>query len=217
MHALFLKSGVYLATVGEDLVVLDVQSGDYGCLPGLGRAVPSSGPDGRLDRVDEKVAALLLEAGLADHTPPGEARTDLPPPASASCWRADPVSIALTDRRRFARAYLTGAPRFWRGRFGALVDQAKHGRPATAERAGPAIVRDAQVFDQLAPWAPFQGECLFRAFLLLAYLRLAGRDATWVFGVRTYPFRAHCWVQVGDMLLNDAVERVCAYTPILAV
>ena len=67
------------------------------------------------------------------------------------------------------------------------------------------------------PFAPFQGECLFRAFLLLAYLRLEGRHATWVFGVRTYPFQAHCWLQVGDMVLNDAVERICGYTPIFAV
>jgi hypothetical protein len=217
MPSLFLRSGVYLAAVGADLVTLDVRAGDYGCLPGLGPAVPPSGPDGCLDLAETEVADLLLAAGLADHAPAGDARDDLPPPARASCWRAERASITAKDRRRFAQAYLTGAPRFWREDFGSLVDDVRRRRPVAAKAADPAIVRDAQVFDQLAPWAPFQGECLFRAFLLLAYLRLERRDAVWVFGVRTYPFQAHCWLQVGDVLLNDALERVCAYTPILAV
>jgi transglutaminase-like putative cysteine protease len=77
--------------------------------------------------------------------------------------------------------------------------------------------RDAQAFDQLMPLVPFQGQCLFRSRLLLAFLRTADRDATWVFGVRTRPFQAHCWLQVHDTALDDAAERICGYTPILAL
>ncbi|WP_312062938.1 lasso peptide biosynthesis B2 protein [Brevundimonas sp.] len=44
-----------------------------------------------------------------------------------------------------------------------------------------------------------------------------GRGATWVFGVRTWPFSAHCWLQVGDVLLDDDLDRVALYTPIMAV
>ena len=41
--------------------------------------------------------------------------------------------------------------------------------------------------------------------------------AVWVFGVRTWPFSAHCWLQIGDAVLDDDPERVGIYPPILAV
>jgi hypothetical protein len=40
---------------------------------------------------------------------------------------------------------------------------------------------------------------------------------TWMFGVRMKPFRAHSWVQEGDMVLNDYVPHVSKFVPILAV
>jgi hypothetical protein len=48
-------------------------------------------------------------------------------------------------------------------------------------------------------------------------LRILGFDADWIIGVRTWPFMAHCWLQVGAVALDDDVERLAAYTPILAV
>jgi hypothetical protein len=36
-----------------------------------------------------------------------------------------------------------------------------------------------------------------------------------VIGVKLNPFAAHCWLQVGDVVLNDLPERVAAFTPIL--
>jgi len=217
MQSLFLRPAVHLASVGDDVVSLDVQSGDYSCLPGVGGFVPRPGPDGRLDLAVGEIADLLLETGLAVREAAAGVRTDLPPRASASFWRTERASITLADQRRFARACLSATPQFWRAPFGALMAIVQRGRLARADGSMSALERDAQVFDQLAPFAPFQGECLFRAFLLLAYLRLERRDATWVFGVRTYPFQAHCWLQVGDTVINDAVERICGYTPILAV
>jgi len=217
MPALFLRPGVHLAAVGDDLVSLDVDAGDYACLAGIGRAVPPPGPGGRLDLALAEVVDALLEAGLAAREPRADVSADLPPPASASAWRAERPQPTLADHRRFIRAYLGSASRFWGAPFGALVSVARRRRLAAPRIETPAVRRDAQVFDHLLPLAPLQGECLFRAFLLLAYLRLEGRDATWAFGVRTHPFQAHCWLQVGDTLLDDAVERVCGYTPIFAV
>lgn len=39
----------------------------------------------------------------------------------------------------------------------------------------------------------------------------------WVFGVRTWPFAAHCWIQIGDLVVGDVLDRVRGYTPIRAV
>ncbi|HEY2707198.1 MAG TPA: lasso peptide biosynthesis B2 protein [Caulobacteraceae bacterium] len=217
MQTLFLRPGIYVAALGDDLVSLDIDAGDYSCLLGVGGAVPPSGQDGRIDLAEDEVAELLLEARIAASQPGGDARVDLPPRAIASCWRTENALITVKDQRRFVRAYLSAAPRFWRAHFSGLLAAARCARCGGPQDPTTALRHDAQVFDQLSPFAPFHGECLFRAFVLLAYLRLEGRDATWVFGVRTYPFQAHCWLQVGDVVLNDAVERICAYTPILAV
>jgi hypothetical protein len=213
MQPLYLKAGVYLAAVGDDLISLDALAGDYACLPGLGRAFAPPGPDGWLD-VSSEAAESLLQAGLAGDEPQAGGSRTLPPSPTASCWRAQSVELTRADGLRFARACLEATPRFWRASFQTLIQ-----RPGPSRAAAPleTVQRDAQAFDQMAPFAPFQGECLFRSFLLLAFLRLEAREATWVFGVRTYPFRAHCWLQVGEVVLDDAVERVCAYVPILAV
>ncbi len=42
-------------------------------------------------------------------------------------------------------------------------------------------------------------------------------DAQLVFGVYPSPFSAHSWLQAGDTVLNDRVEYVRTFTPIMAV
>jgi hypothetical protein len=72
-------------------------------------------------------------------------------------------------------------------------------------------------FQAWAPWLPAPAKCLIRSFVLLRLLRRSGFDARWVFAVRTWPFEAHCWLQVGDLVLDDEVERLVAFHPILVV
>jgi hypothetical protein len=127
------------------------------------------------------------------------------------------VTTTAADWRRLARAGLWAIPRYWFGSFGSLASLATRARPQRPESAVAAVARDARAFDQLTPFVPFQGQCLFRSFLLLAFLRAGGGDADWVIGVRTYPFEAHCWLQAGDIVLDDAAERVCGFTPILVI
>ena len=56
-----------------------------------------------------------------------------------------------------------------------------------------------------------------RSFVLLRFLQRSGLNARWVIGVRTWPFSAHCWLQIDDTALDDAWERLVVYEPILAV
>lgn len=80
-----------------------------------------------------------------------------------------------------------------------------------------AAMAEARLFDRWMPWIPGQGQCLYRAYLLRAFLASRGRGSTWVFGVRTWPFSAHCWLQIGDVLLDDDPDRVALYAPIMTV
>ena len=38
-----------------------------------------------------------------------------------------------------------------------------------------------------------------------------------MFGVQANPLQAHCWVQQDDVVINDAVDVVSQFTPIMSV
>lgn len=59
--------------------------------------------------------------------------------------------------------------------------------------------------------------CLSRSLALAGTLRGRGHGCELVIGVAINPFQAHAWVQARDTLLNDRLERVRQFTPILAV
>lgn len=62
-----------------------------------------------------------------------------------------------------------------------------------------------------------QDECLRWSIAMVRYLRRSRYFPDLVLGVRMMPFAAHAWVQDGGTVLNDTVEYVSAYTPILVV
>jgi len=62
-----------------------------------------------------------------------------------------------------------------------------------------------------------RGLCLLEAIVLLEYFARYRLFPTWVFGVQTRPFAAHCWLQHEHIVLNDTVEHVTRYTPIMTV
>lgn len=59
--------------------------------------------------------------------------------------------------------------------------------------------------------------CLFDSLALLLYLSRYHLYPTWVFGVREAPFFAHCWVQMGPIVLSDYRDRVIPFTPIMVI
>jgi hypothetical protein len=59
--------------------------------------------------------------------------------------------------------------------------------------------------------------CLFDSLALVEFLARCDVFPTWVIGVRTRPFAAHSWVQQGDLILNDQLERIQEYSPLMSV
>lgn len=64
---------------------------------------------------------------------------------------------------------------------------------------------------------PSHERCLRRSLGLALLLAHEQIEAKLVFGVKLNTFAAHAWVQAGDIILNDGVDNVSRYTPILAV
>jgi hypothetical protein len=87
--------------------------------------------------------------------------------------------------------------------------------PPIASRPSPELLECVDAFHRWSPYAPVSGKCLLRAFMLRRFLIRNGHNAHWVFGVTTWPFSAHCWLQCGTVALDEYAERTAAYTPIM--
>lgn len=71
------------------------------------------------------------------------------------------------------------------------------------------------VFEQLRPWLlTARDQCLLDSLALMHFLALRRLYPHIVIGVRSHPFRAHAWVQTGDLVLNDLHENVRRFQPI---
>ncbi|MGD9714240.1 MAG: lasso peptide biosynthesis B2 protein [Thermomicrobiales bacterium] len=60
-------------------------------------------------------------------------------------------------------------------------------------------------------------QCLPRSLALVTRLAGLGANVNLVIGVANNPFSAHCWVQHDAIVLNDRLEKVQGYTPVLVV
>ncbi|WP_421732052.1 lasso peptide biosynthesis B2 protein [Brevundimonas sp.] len=209
LSPVWLAADVHWAAIDEDAVVLDVAGDAYHCLPG-GAALCRSLTDGRPVRRDEIVRGLQ-NAGLLSATP---TVPPIPPPALPTRTIIhEPLRGPLWSDAASALAALWHIHSARRG----------HGLRPYLDLPSPTAVQ-ADVsrtivaggrFWSLLPYLPVEGECLVRSALLMRFLHGLGLKADWVFGVRLNPFTAHCWVQVDGVCLNDDVERLVAYTPIM--
>ena len=211
---MILRPDVYAARLGDDVVLLDAGRGEYLCLADAAAAFDLSavGPPRILD---PELAADAAQMGLL-----GEGRALASRELSlAALDIADRLPISL-DSKTLAHVLATFGEllgRYYGRSFPELLRYVVSRRRLDAPALTPGLAEQVQAFRTILPWAPFQGVCLYRSFFLLAFLRRRGLDASWVFGVRTWPFEAHCWLQVGDVVLDDSFDHVRPFTPILAV
>lgn len=90
--------------------------------------------------------------------------------------------------------------------------------PAAPEAETEVVFQHASDFHRLAPlFFSMEGACRFHSIALLRYLAAARIPADWVFGVRLSPFAAHCWVEWNSTVLNDDIDHVREFQPILRV
>ena len=95
------------------------------------------------------------------------------------------------------------------------VEIRKHRRLRRARRDDDALHELTAVFHRLRPYYVRAYLCRFDSLALIEFLAHFGHYPQWVFGVATEPFGAHCWVQARNCVLNDSIERVRQYTPIM--
>lgn len=126
---------------------------------------------------------------------------DLPQPSSLRTIQA--VSTIVAFRYRLKRRPLQMV----------LARHAER-RPATGTANRANCLAVAAAFNRSKRYLSAHEICLPRGLAMTRILFGLGIDAQLIFGV-TLPFSAHCWVQVGDIVLTDPIHHVLRFTPIL--
>jgi hypothetical protein len=212
---MLLARSVHGVSIGDDMVLLDTRLGEYFCLPDAAAAFATDPRGVRVldPELADDLATMSLSGAIESHD-----RSALPALATADLAGLGPARLDHGSWLSGGRAYATMVGRFYGKPFSHIIDYARrHAPDQRLSLLDDDLVDCVAKFRSLLPWAPFPGVCLYRSFLLLAFLRRAGFDATWMFGVRTWSFEAHCWLQIGDTVIDDRADRIVGYTPIMAV
>lgn len=205
---------IHLARCHDDVVVLDVRADNYALLADAAPMI-LLGPGARQVTVGSEVREDLLTLGLLSNQ-----NVDAPYPAAPGLTGEIVASTTPLPRRLlFGAAFnsLVSTLTFARTPFADLIEKAARRRTPDRRVSDKEVARAVGAFLAIHPWIPFEGDCLQRGYRLHHHLHCSGIAARWVFGVRTWPFLAHCWVQVGDRVVADTQERVSSFSPILVV
>jgi hypothetical protein len=98
-----------------------------------------------------------------------------------------------------------------------LVERLQYPRSAARHALDKqTLIKLVAIFFRLRTWVYSAcGSCLFDSLVLADFLTRFGAQPVLVLGVHTKPFAAHAWVQCGPWVLNDTVENVEQFVPIL--
>lgn len=202
-----------LAILGDDLVVFDLRADRYIALPGaVSTEARGAGNEPLAARLAPDAAAVLSEAGLlVDGDAEDACRLLLPASTLPPAIRR---AVRIRDVVFLGIALLRTAWRLSRGRHCSSFPLNRRGPiPSVAHGAyADAISRLATIRLLI----PTPGRCLPAALVTGIALKMQGLETEIVFGVRSHPFEAHCWLQRGTMIIDDDLDRVRSYTPIAA-
>lgn len=176
----------------------------------------------------ESPIAQLLHSGLLvelDKAREAKAAT----PVTASHLAGEICLPSLAPRatlrphhvRNVARASITAMTTLkWRG-LASVIARMRHQNQSHGAAEAPDREALSQLVCTFALLRPFffasRDRCLLTAFALSEFLSRYRVRAQCVIGVHARPFGAHCWLEHENFVLNDTVERVRRYAPILRV
>lgn len=220
MAHLQLAPGVSFAMLGEgSAIFLDLRRDRYFALGEAAArtlALACTNPE---FEVDDDAAAGLLDTGLFAAAP---GRNHLVPvsmrPVERELFSETVTKITASELLEIWRI-LARVRRALRSR--PIVRVIEHcrdvGRQANGHPSANETEALASGFTRTRSWVPIKPSCLQDSLALHEWLSRRGASAALVLGVKCDPFAAHSWLQLGETVLNDRLETVRAFTPILAI
>ncbi len=241
----FLSGHVYFCLADQHYVFLDLRSDKYLCLGRADTDAIKGLMNGQMNghhRTDEHsvgiqlgdttnsdpnavMRALLQEELLTGDATQGKAlrpvlvdtpkvsarqNTDKPQSAisPAHVWNFFAASLAASADLRWGSLERTVHK----------VEARKLAQVGNATAVDKAVVTDLfGIFRALRPYYIRPYLCMFDSLALLHFLARYNVYPRWVYGVKLEPWGAHCWVQAGDLVVNDLVDNVRDYTPIMSI
>ena len=232
----FLHPKTFLCSAPRHWVLLDVRADRYLCLnledvallrPWLNGQNEDDATDARPDVMPAQAAALMQQLLDRELLIPRAASAR---PVTPTRWALPTQTLQLSTTSGLL-ASIVHAPTFVyssifadhalrrrsleviSGRVSRHRAQQSRNRPFPWETTSRVIA----TFNTLRLFYPRSYLCLFDCLALLQFLSFHSIFPTWVFGVVADPFSAHCWLQQGDVVLNDTVETVAKFTPIMCL
>lgn len=216
-----LRENLHFSDLGQHIIFLDVSSGRYFTIPSTWNRAFRTIVREENGSINLREVQRLRDARLIE---PSEKAAE----ESLRAVPIMPIRSLLDERPQRASSYLT-ARVAW-SQWQACRDLRHHGMHCLAKevaaspvkaceplRAGEIANRLGWAFAQSAFIMTGADQCLVRSLALARLLRRRNIAASLVLGVTASPFSAHAWVQRGDLLLNDRVERIRTFSPIVSL
>ncbi|HKT73448.1 MAG TPA: lasso peptide biosynthesis B2 protein [Steroidobacteraceae bacterium] len=227
-----LANHVFVCLNGDQIVFLDLKEDRYWALEasqtaGLAACVsgwPVQDDPDRPSSADTVADALVGRGLLSDGSRDGKDAT----PVVAT---APSVDLIVDDGHavgpagwislaKFLTAAVTARIVLWCLPFERVVRRVTRRKKISGPKAPPLdIVRARRIVEAFGRHRVFfftsHEECLYDSLALLEFLALHRLYPDWVFGVRTRPFAAHCWVQQDAVVFNDTVDHATSFSPIM--
>lgn len=215
----FLRTGLSFCRDGDRFVFLDVPRDRYFALTDSAARCFARLIEGAVSVEDEPQLQSLVESVLAGGGG-SPIRAAVPPPcAQASLLdlggRTNPFRDLLawaTFRRAILEVRYRGLDHLLTG-----LMQTKRGLGPELPSARLLCERAARSFRRVGNYASLSDRCLPYSIAVAHWLLSRGVNASLVIGVAIDPFQAHSWVQVDDVLINERVELVRDFLPILVI
>lgn len=214
-----LRRNKYIGVGGPDLHALAAQ------VEGWPQVGMSEGVRATSDPLGA-AATHLVAAGLVTNCRAGHQPDRTLERAGASLHDVGAAALASIGARRYSSFFRSAViasvwVRFRSLHFMAKAVAARRERHAMSplESVSPdSIARAIAAYETLRPFVfTARDKCLQDSLALIGFLASEGLFPHWVIGVKTRPFGAHSWVQLGPTVLNDHHDHVRQFVPILVV
>lgn len=213
-----LASGLHACVADRRLVLLSLPCDRYWMLPAAAEAAALRALTGKpLHAGDAPVLERLAARGLLRPSSCGN--------ESALCTHPMP-STSMVEQQ-WERPALTEMLRSWFAVIGAMALLRLNGLEAMIDRVRASELRRHANIERISVLASSFAElrfavrtmdrCLPLSVALAVRAKREDEGVRLVLGVAGNPFAAHAWVQHGACLLNDRLDAVAGFTPILAV
>lgn len=209
-----LAPGISFCEYGERVVVLDARRDRYKQLGAAGAQALRRLAQGQ--DVDPDAFDRLLRLGVLSNQTDRQPLAVVNLPVVTRSFLEEQTAEEKAPLCEVAWGLACACWAVKRRAFASLLDDISGERrlAGATSRDHAALRAAAASFERRRRLIPVEPVCLPDSLALLRFLHRRSLDADFVLGIRLDPFGAHCWLQAGDVVLNDAVDNVQTFSAI---